>query len=372
MFCIYCGKQIPDKVSICPYCGHGDAPVQGYHSRKIDNVFSGLMYGRTPGAVLEFILWCAVCVMVILSLVAAVLVDDKLDPLDGGFRMLWIFFMIFEIGLGVLMAFRLKAISLLYAVLVFQFIMLIPYYVTNTGMIDKATDTVPGFIIALFVINLIVGVGLAVCSSVQFFSQVHLGKAAAVLSIVSTCLNVIMVFCLYFLPGWERGSKFVHLYDYKNHQVYSYAGFWLGSIAFMGICIITTLFFVSFFMGCIDSRKDKIYVLSGAAGIPEQHFMPGIQCIQGAYAGQVFYLQGGEMTFGSQAGVHVIIQDPYISHRHCSVRFNPVTGFYEIQDFSTNGVYLSNGMRLQKGAVNPCPRGSIICMGSTAQQFRLL
>lgn len=372
MFCNYCGKQIPDTVSTCPYCGHGYTPAQGYRNRKIDNIFSGLMYDRTSGTVLEFILWCAVCVMAILSLLAVVFVNDKLDPLDGGFRMLWIFFMIFEIGLGVLMAFRLKAISLLYAALVFQFIMLIPYYVTNAGMIDKATDTVPGFIIALFVINLIVGIGLAVCSSIQFFSRAHLGKTAAVLSMVSTGLNSIMIFCLYFMPGRERGtykSKFIHLYD---SEAYSYAGFWLGSIAFIGICIITALFFAFFFMGCIDSRKDKIYVVSGAAGISGQRFVPGLQCIQGAYAGQSFYLQGGEMTFGSQIGVHVIIQDPYISHRHCSIRFNPASSFYEIQDFSTNGVYLSNGMRLQKGVLNPCQRGSIICMGSAGQQFLLL
>lgn len=378
MFCNYCGNPIPDYANTCPYCGH----VKIVRRRRIDTIFSSLMNDRTPGTVAEFVLWCSVCVMVILSLLAAVFVDDKLSPLDGGFRTLWIFFMIFETGLGVLMAFRLRTIAMLYAALVFHFIMLIPYYVTNTGMIDKATDHVPGPVTALFVIGLMTGAGLVVCSVVQFFSQFQLGRVAAVLSMVSTGLNMVMVFCLYFLPGVEKKTysqmldrtieEFVRL---NNSEGYSYAGFWLGSIAFIGSCLITALFFMLFFMGCIDSRNDKIYVAQGITGMvqaPANSFMPGLQCIQGAYAGQNIYLQGAEMTFGSQAGVHIIIQDPYISHRHCSIRFNPAAGVYEILDVSTNGVYLNNGIRLQKGVYNPCQRGSVICLGSTGQQFRLL
>lgn len=379
MFCNFCGNQIPEYANACPYCGH--ARMLRRH-RRIDTIFKALVNDKTPGTVAEFVLWCSACIMVILSLLAAVFVDDKLTPLDGGFRMLWIFFMIFEIGLGVLMAFRLRTISMLYAALVFQFIMLIPFYVTNTGMIDKAVDSVPGMVTAVFVINLVIGAGLIVCSMVQFFSRFQLGRAAAVLSMVSTGLNIVMVFCLYLLPGLEDKTynqaldktirEFVRL---NNSEVYSYAGFWLGSIAFIGSCLITALFFMLFFMGCIDSRKDKIYVAPGITGmsqIPANNFMPGLQCIQGAYAGQNIYLQGGEMTFGSQAGVHIIIQDPYISHRHCSIRFNPAAGVYEILDVSTNGVYLNNGIRLQKGVYNPCQRGSVICLGSTGQQFRLL
>ena len=83
------------------------------------------------------------------------------------------------------------------------------------------------------------------------------------------------------------------------------------------------------------------------------------------------------MVFGSQAGAAgIVIVSPYISHRHCSVRYNVQTGMYEILDLSTNGVYAAGANRgtnrIPPGNYVPCPRGSVISLGSMEQQFRLL
>ena len=116
-----------------------------------------------------------------------------------------------------------------------------------------------------------------------------------------------------------------------------------------------------FFGGVIDNRKNKIYVLSGGISGPNSQRMPAIQCVQGSYPGQVFNLQNVEFSMGSQQGVNLVIPDTHVSRTHCTVRFN----------FS-NGVYLLNGVRLQKGVYTPLQRGTIFCLGSVNQQFRLL
>lgn len=88
--------------------------------------------------------------------------------------------------------------------------------------------------------------------------------------------------------------------------------------------------------------------------------------------GQVFNLQNVEFSMGSQQGVNLVIPDTHVSRTHCTVRFNFSNGMYEVRDLSTNGVYLLNGVRLQKGVYTPLQRGTIFCLGSVNQQFRLL
>lgn len=70
----------------------------------INNIFTALAREKTPGAIMEFVLWCAVCFVVLMSLIALAV---------GNGHVVWILMMLFSVGLAVLMAFRLKAIAML-------------------------------------------------------------------------------------------------------------------------------------------------------------------------------------------------------------------------------------------------------------------
>lgn len=407
MFCSKCGAQIPDNSQVCPYCHQpGDVrlPVVRQRSR-IDNIFSALVHDKTPGAVAEFVLWCGVCLLAVLFMVAAIMVDDSdfhgVLSLDG-YRIYYIFMTILVLGLGTAMAFRLKAYVLLCGVTVFQFIMCIFYYAVNAGMLGKMlkiceseyedylTASYPVFLVIFFVLLLLVGIGAVTCLFIHMFSRIHLGKVIAILSIVQAGMQLLMSILIYTLPSFDiidfssSASRRQSYAEEALSEVFSGAAFWLGSITFILLCGILAVYAALFFMGCIDSTKDKIYVAGAANGRGNnggEHngygsapvFQPGLKCIQGSYPGQVLYLQGQEISIGAQPGVAIYLQDSYVSQRHCQVRFNMSTGYYEVMDMSTNGVYnQSTGARLQRGLYTSCPRGTVLCIGSMGQQFQLL
>lgn len=375
MFCTNCGNQIPGGGNVCPYCGKPVAGAGGMGYRRqpvrIDNIFTALVNERTPGAIWEFSLWCVVCVCVILSLAASVSVSSWMGEHSVVFRLTWLSLMFFQIGAGVSMAFRQKAIMLFGVSVTIQCIIPILLFVGYAGAYKEAEDTVPAAMIVLFVFLILAAVGLVTCASIQFFSKLEMGKITAILDVVVAGLT------LFFMIGVGASSGFV------SSWVISRSGFGPGVTSLIGMNVAVSVFYMLFFFGCIDSRKRKILgggSLSGGGsygpngGRPA--FTPGLQCIRGQYQGQVMYLQNGELTFGSDASAAIVIPSPHISHRHCSVRYNPGMGTYEVMDVSTNGVYVTaqNGgtQRIPAGSYVPCARGSVISLGSMEQQFRLL
>lgn len=97
-----------------------------------------------------------------------------------------------------------------------------------------------------------------------------------------------------------------------------------------------------------------------------------LQCLAGTHKGKLFPLQG-EMMIGSLQGqVHIVLQDAYVSRRHLSIRFNAASNCFEVKDQSTNGTFFENGTRLKKNVYTSCPRGTVIHLGSSKQQFKLI
>lgn len=97
-----------------------------------------------------------------------------------------------------------------------------------------------------------------------------------------------------------------------------------------------------------------------------------LQCLAGTHKGKIFPLQG-EIIIGSLRGqAHIVLQDAYVSRQHLSIRFNDASNCFEVKDQSTNGTFLENGTRLQKNIYTSCPRGTIIHLGSSSQQFKLM
>ena len=85
----------------------------------MDNIFTALVRRRTTGVVMEFVLWCIVCFAALLSLIALAM---------GAGNFVWILLLLTAAGLGVIMAFRLKEVALLYSVCVFNAILFLIHY----------------------------------------------------------------------------------------------------------------------------------------------------------------------------------------------------------------------------------------------------
>ena len=322
----------------------------------INNIFTALAREKTPGAIMEFVLWCAVCFVVLMSLIALAV---------GNGHVVWILMILFSAGLAVLMAFRLKAIAMLYSVCVFYAIMFLVHYLC-LGLVVGSGESPAVVSTILFVLTLMLSLAVVICAFIQFFSRFRLGTVLTVLVLADSEAILLMQILMY-------TSEFTDAYMNAEHQIWMNArGYWIGTAGYWGILAVTSVFYACFFWGPIDSRKEKI-IMPGGMGKPygTGSFL-GLQGTYGFCTGRMFYLQGRTLTLGSGQGVDIPISDAYVSKVHCAVRFNTTMGFYEVWDQSANGVFLSNGTRLQKGTYNSVRRGSILCIGSQAQQFRLM
>lgn len=378
MICNNCGNMIQDYSNKCPYCGAINSASYNVPKKraKIDNIFSALVHDKTPGAILEFSFWCGVCAMALLSLIACILVESETEGYGVAFRILWFFMMLFQLGLGVMMAFRIKPIMMLVSSAVFYVIMPIWFFATTAGGSGAS-----GVVIMLFILMLLAGTGLTVISIIHFFSRVNLKNIMVIMAIVSASILIILIICTYAIDTGSVWSEILDRYltGSMKHRLIHYdnniGAYWLGSMSYWITGVLITLFYVFFFWGCIDSRKDKIYTVNNAVpqgASPGYGNNPGIQCINGIGRGQIYYLNGREIYIGSGQGVHVYINAPYVSSVHCGIRFNPSSGLYEIRDNSANGVFLPSGTMLARGVYNAVSRGTVICIGSREQQFRLL
>lgn len=323
----------------------------------IQNIFSSLMHERRPGmrtgVIREFVLWCVVCFSALLTLIAAAM---------GGGSAAWIMLLLFTLGMGVMMAFRLTAIVLLYSVGVFQFLTFILHYVCFLNLPSYYRGAGSALITVIFVLLLLFSLAIVICGFVHFFSRVNLGMPLVIMVVTDSALIVLFQFIAYLsvtvsIGGWWNG--------YMGSGSY-----WIGTISYWMILTVVSLLYVFFIRGAIDNRKSKIIRVDGGSG--KYGGAPGIQGVSGACAGQMVYLHNQTVTIGSGDGVTIRIQDNYVSAQHCAVRFNPSGGCYEVYDNSPYGVYVNSGAPIQKGVWQPVRRGSVIGIGNSAQKFRLL
>ena len=68
---------------------------------------------------------------------------------------------------------------------------------------------------------------------------------------------------------------------------------------------------------------------------------------------------------------NVVIKNPKVSRKHCSIRYNDVNGMYIVTDHSTNGVYYKNGEALPKDTPVECRPGTILVIAKSGNEFLL-
>lgn len=431
MFCDQCGSKIPNGVSFCPQCGkqlgvrqpsqmRRDAagvgqPVQMRRDAAgVDTVFSGLLYEKSRGAYWEFGIWVAVCVLAVLSLLAAVLVDGD-SELRSDFRTFWIFLLIFTVGYGLLLTFRQRILAIYYSAVVFFFVLLIPYFNCErqiySPFLDAADQDTPAILWVIYVFALLAAIALIVCLSVHIFSHFRLDLPVMILGVAMMSFVLLLGICTYVAPKQTYMSAFkesrlkgadaewiserMEKESDKIKEWYGDASNGLGTTAYAVVCLASCAYLLLFFRGVMDNRKQNINLgrmlsqgqqwqgsyggnageqsyakmmpMSGPA-VPE----PAIRFLSGVYAGKTMGLQG-DVIIGSAPGkAHVVIQDNMVSGQHCVIHFNRNTGNYEVRDLSKNGVYLQNGVRLQPGTYMACARGTVLYLGSRNQQICLM
>ena len=365
-YCTSCGAPIPEGSPVCQNCGAGQ------RRGGVNNIFSALTRERTSGAIMEFTLWCVTCFVALMALIAAII---------GNGNITWIMLMLFSSGMAVLMAFRLKPIAMLYGIGVFYFLLPLIHFVCFSKGVSYwgyyyATVGRSPLNIVLFVLTLLLSLGLIAVGFVFNFTRVRLQNLMTILVLVEGGMLMLLEILLYAAPFIGTGLTATGLIDYNSdiRTFLNYRGYWIGTISMWCMFAVLMLLFCFFFWGSIAKNPERIRDM-GHGGMQSGPVMGGGGCmrgISGTYAGRDIQLNGGGITIGSGNDVQLRIADSTVSHRHCAVRYNTATGLYEVQDISTNGVYLDTGARLPRGQFAPVNRGSIICIGSQAQQFRLM
>ena len=377
MYCTRCGNGIPENSNVCPYCGHrqmGRVVDSRYQYRTtVNNIFSALIYEKTRGAIMEFVLWCIVCVDVLLSLIASIMSNGDIT---------WILLMIFSIGLAVIMAFRLKPIAMLYGAVAFLLIINTVHFVSfyNLSKIYDSYYTYDYFAVnvILFVLEILIAIGTVICAFIQFFSPIRLGNAVTTLVVTNMSVAMLRQIMMYAVP--YIGTDAVYINELARSTL-NYRSYWFGTVCLWIVLITITLLYIFFFWGDIDSRKEKIpSALNGIVNTNveqnsrriQKQVSVGLRGITGVYAGQTILLEGRTITIGSNKQMMLVIPSPYVSGQHCAIRFNSQNGYYEIFDNSKNGVRLKSGAILPKGVYTPVRRGQVISIGNDDQQFILL
>lgn len=333
----------------------------------VDNIFSSLGHRRTSGVVKEFVLWCIVCFVAVMSLVAAIV---------GRGNITWIMMMIFSIGLGVLMAFRLRAISVLYCMGVFNLLTFVIHYVSFSG-IGYGYSGYSAFNTVLFILLLLTSLALVVCGFIHFFSRFNLSLVLLILEIADASVMILLHILMY-VAGYWNSDPWDSTWSYYRsndglHDFLNYRGYWIGTITFWILLVVVVLLCIFFFRGMLGNRNEKIIRVHGSGSSGRgSGAAPGIMGLTGIHTGRTMYIQGKTITIGRGEGVTIRILDSTVGQKHCAIRFDGATNFYQVLDYSTNGVYLSNGSALPKNTWYSVQRGSVICIASKENQFRLL
>jgi len=388
MFCSHCGKEIPDRSVFCPACGNqlgkaaGGMPVQpdagnrGGKQMSENGIAGNHLFVRfardksNRGLLCELILWSLICFSMLLLLVNILFLIGKMGHGSWytGNVIFGFFLLILESGLGTLVLLRFRGISILYGISFILGIMLIPYYMMERGLMAWYLGYGRTIFIAIFfALALIAAMGLIVCGTLEFFTAIRLKLAVFICSIVEVSLIATMMVLPLLLSGDIVGMM----------SILSNRGLLLNSVSYIIICCVAAFYAIFYCKGIIESDKENLFHLNKQKGTAKavqaaQQVPVGIQCIRGSYQGQTFPVHG-EIIIGSQpGGAHIVIQDVYVSKQHCRIRFNAVSGSYEVADISTNGVFLENRMRLQHNVYQSCPRGTVIYLGSENQKYKLL
>lgn len=99
-----------------------------------------------------------------------------------------------------------------------------------------------------------------------------------------------------------------------------------------------------------------------------------LTCVEGFYAGYIVKLEPNQpFMIGRDGNVSdIIIQLPLISRLHCKLVYHDYNGEYEVTDYSTNGTFIHDDIRLIPKQSYTLEPDSTICFGDRTNVFKVL
>lgn len=99
-----------------------------------------------------------------------------------------------------------------------------------------------------------------------------------------------------------------------------------------------------------------------------------LTCVEGFYAGYIVKLEPNQpFMIGRDGNVSdIIIQLPLVSRLHCKLVYHDYNGEYEVTDYSTNGTFIHDDIRLIPKQSYTLEPDSTICFGDRTNIFKVL
>ncbi|MBP3634465.1 MAG: FHA domain-containing protein [Oscillospiraceae bacterium] len=99
----------------------------------------------------------------------------------------------------------------------------------------------------------------------------------------------------------------------------------------------------------------------------------GLICLAGEYRGiTIPMISGAKVTLGRDATFcNLVLSGSKISRKHCEIEYLGVGGKYRVTDYSTNGVFVKGGSKLDRGTAVELSSGTVICLGNDLNMFQL-
>lgn len=100
----------------------------------------------------------------------------------------------------------------------------------------------------------------------------------------------------------------------------------------------------------------------------------GITFLSGCCAGYNAPINNGSIVIGKDPSqCSIIIDKSYtnVSRKHCEIRFDYNTHEYVVTDFSANGTFTENEVRLNRGVPSNLPSGTILTLAKTNNILKL-
>lgn len=145
------------------------------------------------------------------------------------------------------------------------------------------------------------------------------------------------------------------------------------SIIVLIVALVFSILSIVFF--CI-SNSLRVSSESDFSGVAVNGFNSGlIEFLSGSCCGyRIPVLPGKDIVIGKDPSIcSVVIDKRYseISRKHCKISFEPNQNMYIVTDFSSNGTYSENGIRLNTGVPARIRRGTVITLAKTNNIFIL-
>lgn len=381
MVCSKCGTQNPEGSLICRYCG---SSMEGRErSAGVRTLFHDLSRAKEGGAYAMFSIFSALCVSLVLTVLALVqvMIVEGMENKGMGDEMiiihvsvaLWWVLLIFQIVMILMAILKQDLIHVMVGTIGIEGIITILFfslYIVYFKLIEG-----PVAVAIIFMVLLILGMLCKfVFLCIHAFSGRDFGHLMFIFSVA--CAGAVILFgVITMLIGISDMKEFVMLealgglgLGFSSYLITEACVAGVGILLYKGRLGTKSKFTVRAVRGN-GGVQQMSWQMSGQPGV--QAGAPGIQCIAGPGQGQVFPVSG-EIVLGSGQGqADVVVPVQGVSRQHCRIRFDVSQNGYYVMDLSVNGTYVNN-QRLPSGAYTACARGSIVALSNQGQQYRLL